>query len=106
MTSRKRTARKNDGRNFRNVSHPLVAASVVVYAGINLAHGEDSIPAVVSPPAFTALRYDEDYSYLEDPAVRTNLFDSLKYIPLNKQGDTYLTLGGQIRDRYEYFNNY
>jgi len=33
------------------------------------------------------------------------LFDSLKYIPLNKQGDSYLTFGGQVRDRYEYFNN-
>jgi hypothetical protein len=34
------------------------------------------------------------------------MFDSLKYIPLDKQGDAYLTFGGQLRDRYEYFDNY
>ena len=95
-----------NSRNFRSVPHPLLAASLMVYAGINCVQAADSIPAVVSPPAFTALTYDEDYSYLKDPAARTNLFDPLKYIPLDKQGDTYLTFGGQVRDRYEYFNNY
>src|ERR1022692_305864 len=93
-----------NSRNFRSVPHPLLAASLMVYAGINCVQAADSIPAVVSPPAFTALTYDEDYSYLKDPAARTNLFDPLKYIPLDKQGDTYLTFGGQVRDRYEYFN--
>ncbi|HWF18177.1 MAG TPA: alginate export family protein, partial [Verrucomicrobiae bacterium] len=32
-------------------------------------------------------------------------FDPVKYIQLNEQGDAYLTLGGQLRDRYEYFKN-
>jgi alginate export protein len=84
----------------------IVAASALTFAVLNLARGDDTAPSAMSPPAHTALRYDEDYSYLKDPAARTNLFDSLKYVPLNKQGDWYLTLGGELRDRYEYFNNY
>jgi hypothetical protein len=82
-----------------------LSAALVVYAAINTTKADDTVPAVMSPPAHTALRYDEDYSYLKDPAARTNLFDPLKYIPLDKQGDSYLTFGGQVRDRYEYFNN-
>jgi Alginate export len=86
-------------------SSQILAASTLAFAVLNSARADDAAPAAMSPPAHTALRYDEDYSYLEDPAARTNLFDSLKYIPLNKQGDWYLTLGGELRDRYEYFNN-
>src|SRR5271154_4194276 len=69
------------------------------------ARADDTVPSVMLPPAHTALRYDEDYGYLRDPAARTDLFDPLKYIPLNETGDWYLTLGGELRDRYEYFQN-
>ena len=57
------------------------------------------------PPAYTPVRWNEDYGYLKDPAKRTDPFDSLKYIPLNDAGDVYLSLGGQARYRYELFNN-
>ena len=106
MRNKKKAEINIKGQKFRNVAHPLLTASIMVYVNINLAHAENSSPGTVSPPAFTTLTYDEDYSYLKDPAVRTNLFDPLKYIPLDKQGDIYLTIGGQVRDRYEYFNNY
>jgi hypothetical protein len=49
-------------------------------------------------------RWDEDYSNLKNPANRTDLFDPLKYIPLSSNKDWYLTLGGQVRDRFDYFN--
>ncbi|HEY1254508.1 MAG TPA: hypothetical protein VGF01_06980, partial [Terracidiphilus sp.] len=106
MRNKKKAEINIKGQKFRNVANPLLTASIMVYVGINLAQAENSSPGTVSPPAFTTLTYDEDYSYLKDPAVRTNLFDPLKYIPLDKQGDIYLTIGGQVRDRYEYFNNY
>jgi hypothetical protein len=57
------------------------------------------------PPPYSNVRWDEDYSYLRDPARRTDYLDPLKYMPLNKPGDWYVSLGGQIRDRYEYFNH-
>ncbi len=46
-------------------------------------------------------RYEEDYSYLKDPARATDPFDPLKYIPLDATGDAYLTLNGEVRFRYD-----
>src|SRR4051794_38688323 len=57
------------------------------------------------PPPYAPLRWMEDYSYLKDPAKRTDFFDPIKYIPLNSAGDWYLSLGGQARYRYELYNN-
>jgi len=84
----------------------MLAAGLVVCAVSSVARADETVPTVLSPPAHTELRYDEDYSYLQNPAARTNILSSVKYIPLNQQGDMYLTLGGQMRDRYEFFNNY
>ena len=68
-----------------------------------------SIPAPVPsgaafvPPSFRILRFQEDYSYLADPAKRVDLFDALKYIPLSADDPSYyLSFGGELRERYEY----
>src|SRR5438045_3137625 len=74
-------------------------------AVLSVARADGNDPQTASPPAYTALRYDEDYSYLSDPAARTDVFDPIKYISLSERNASYLTLGGQLRDRYEYFNN-
>lgn len=60
------------------------------------------------PPPFKQLRYDEDYSYLRDPAARTGSalsLEPLKYIPLNRAGDRYLSIGGEIRQQFEFYNH-
>jgi hypothetical protein len=75
-------------------------------AVMNLASADDTVPTPMSPPAHTLLRYDENYSFLKDPAARKDPLDKLKYIPLSEPGDSYLTLGGELRDRYENFHNY
>ena len=55
------------------------------------------------PPAYTITRYDEDYSYLANPANRTDPLDVVKYIPLFNFGPSYfVTLGGDIREQYEF----
>src|SRR4051794_13559968 len=60
--------------------------------------------APAKPPLYRQLRYDEDYSYLR--SVHGNdLFDPIKFIPLNASGDVYLSFGGEARVRYEYFHN-
>src|SRR5215475_1502050 len=46
-------------------------------------------------------RYEEDWSYLRDPALSTDPFDALKFIPLDPSGDSYLTLNGEARFRYD-----
>lgn len=58
-----------------------------------------------APPPFKLFRYDEDYSYLADPARRTEPLDAIKYIPLTDAGDVTLSVGGEARSRYEYFAN-
>jgi hypothetical protein len=50
-------------------------------------------------------RQDEDYSYLRDAACRRDYFDPIKFIPLSAQKDQYLTLGGEVREWYEGFQN-
>src|SRR3989442_540898 len=56
-------------------------------------------------PFIGLLRYDEDWSFLKDPANRTELWDPLKYIGLGK-ADWYLSLGGETRQRFEIYNNF
>src|SRR5207342_1953278 len=50
-------------------------------------------------------RADEDYRYLRDPSRATDFLDAVKYLPLDDAGKTYLTFGGEVRERYEYFHN-
>ncbi len=53
-------------------------------------------------PAIKANRWQEDWSPLADPAVRTAPLDGLKYIPLPGLGSAaYLSLGATLRERYE-----
>src|SRR5439155_24315065 len=57
------------------------------------------------PPAFKQLRYDESYVYLRDASRRSDYLDAVKFIPLSTDQDRHLTLGGEIRERYEYYQN-
>jgi Alginate export len=62
-------------------------------------------PPNPNPPPYTLLRFNEDYSYLANPANRTDPFDTLKYIPLNPNDPaSYLSFGGDIRERFEDYN--
>ena len=56
-------------------------------------------------PRLTPFRLDEDWSFLRDPSQRTEPLDWLKYIPLDDRDFTYLTLGGEYRHRFEFYNN-
>src|SRR5262245_57334872 len=58
-----------------------------------------------APPAYKLLRYDEDYSYLKDPCRRTDFWDAISYIPLWDPKDWYLSVGGELRERYEFLRN-
>jgi hypothetical protein len=57
-----------------------------------------------TPPAYKLLRYEEDYSYLKDPSRRTDFWDSIKYMPQCGREDWYLSLGGELRERYEFYH--
>lgn len=53
---------------------------------------------------FKSLRYDEDYSKIATDSNSTFL-DKIKFIPLTKDKNLNLSLGGELRSQYQYFNN-
>jgi hypothetical protein len=64
---------------------------------------ESIISGYPIPPAYTLTRYDEDYSYLTNTANRTEPLDMIKYIRLfNWRPSYFVTLGGDIREQYEF----
>jgi hypothetical protein len=56
-------------------------------------------------PAYTLERYDEDWSFLRDASKRTDLFDPIKWIPLGNRESWFLTLGGELRERFQDVRN-
>jgi hypothetical protein len=55
-------------------------------------------------PGFKLLRYEEDYSFLQKESVQKG-YKNLKFIPLSEIGNTYLSLGGDVRFQYFYSKN-
>src|SRR5258708_37708943 len=93
-----------EGQRLSRSWHSLVAAVVSVLLLPSVARSA-AAPSCPSGPEYSIVRYDDDFSYLHDPACRKDFWDPLKYIPLNARGDWYISLGGEIRERYERFNN-
>ncbi len=94
------------------------AASAILVCALHALAEEKTSPApspssttatptatAAKPTAYKTERWEEDYFALRNPAARTDPLDFLKFIPLNSNGDWYVTLGGLVRDRYEYFNH-
>jgi hypothetical protein len=52
---------------------------------------------------FQPARYDDDFSFLRDPATRSDSFEELKYLSLGQTA--WLSLGGESRTRYEYLDH-
>ena len=76
----------------------------VVIAGANRMIGQEK-PALLPRPLYPLPRYEEDWSFLSDPAKRDDSWDPIKFIPLNEDRNVFLSLGGEIRETYERFHN-
>jgi len=59
---------------------------------------------MIVPPAYELLRYEENYRYLQDLTAQTDFWDPVKYIPLGDDPGTYLSFGGELRERFEYYS--
>ncbi|SDH40982.1 Alginate export [Dyadobacter soli] len=53
---------------------------------------------------FKMLRYDEDYAFLKTDTSR-NFYRKLKFTPLSKNGETYVSFGGDVRFQYYHVVN-
>src|SRR6202171_5947572 len=56
-------------------------------------------------PVYTLERYDEDWLFLRDASKRTDLFDPIKWIPFGDRESWFLTLGGELRERFQDVRN-
>jgi hypothetical protein len=56
------------------------------------------------PSALSFNRWQEDWSVLANPCVPRKPFDALKYIPLGSDPSAYLSLGADLRERFELNN--
>lgn len=84
------------------VAPPAQAASSAQAADSSSAAPAEAQKPVVKPPAYSLARWSEDYSYLRD-APAGDFWDPIKFIPIGDEA--YLTIGGQVRERYEYFSD-
>jgi hypothetical protein len=93
--------------SYRLFTGTLTASSVLFTAAV--AAGQDEAPASEFRwPAYQTQRFKEDYSALHrlDEVPARDWFDRIKYVPLNEQGDIWLSFGGQARLRYEGVRNF
>lgn len=74
------------------------AIATVLLIPLKVAEGQTA-----ERPEYKLIRFEEDWSSLRDLSRRTDWFDPVKYIPFGQQ--SYLTIGGETRQRYEYFRN-
>lgn len=88
-------------------SEPPVKSAAVANADHSNGQPESTpSPTEFRQPPFQQLRYLEDYGYLQDKSLRREPLDRLKYLPLRKgKPDWYLSIGGEMRQRYEAFRN-
>ena len=61
-------------------------------------------PSGPQRPMFQDIRYDEDWSVLgANPSLKGDMWDRVKYISIS--GDSYWSLGGEIRHRFDYWHD-
>ena len=93
-----------------------VLAAIVGFVSLTqaaIAHGQPATPiaagpeaeAIAAPPPYKQLRYEEDYTYLRDPARRSDAFDPVKYVPFGDVEGRYFSIGGEARPFLEWFRN-
>ena len=75
------------------------------WGGVNPFAPPPTPPEQEEKRRFKELRYDEDWTFLRASLKQLAWWDPFKYIPLDDAGYSYLTLGGEIRERYEFYNH-
>lgn len=86
----------------------LTLSALAAFVGsVHSAHSaaaEEPSPGCERPPLKPS-RQDEDHAFLSNPECRTGFWDPLKYIRLTRDPAKYLSLGADLRERFESFGN-
>jgi len=77
-----------------------VLALVIATPAISAAQAADP------RPKYAGLRFEEDWSFLRDYSGPKDTFDAIKYLPLTDDGNIWLSLGGQVRERVEIWRHF
>lgn len=87
----------NAVRAVRTMARALLAAAAL--PGLASAQPASVEPAACAapPPTYRFLRFSEDWQSLRDPACRSDLWDTLKFVALGENAEPRLTLGGDAR---------
>jgi hypothetical protein len=69
---------------------------------------QDTSEPFKSPKLNPALRFNEDWSGLagQDTSKTGDIFDPIKFVPLNSDKSIWASFGGQLRYRFESFENF
>lgn len=101
---------KNAIRSSTN-SQMITCLTITAYLlGLSVLQAQNVKQDSLNTPPLSYFRAEENYSYLkyrqsDAVYVRKDPFDLLKFIPLNSTENLWLSLGGQYRPRFEYFNH-
>src|ERR1700685_2404970 len=86
----------------------FIILTVVFLATSPLSRGQSAPADEAHAPAriYHLLREDDDWSFLVDPAERTEFWDPIKYIRLRAdRNDWFLSIGGEAREVWEQIGN-
>jgi hypothetical protein len=84
----------------------FLLANAMIANGQALPPGQEQQAPSCKRPTYTLRRFDENWSYLQNKSLHTDLWDPIKYIPLHSDKPAqYLSLGGEFRGTYEYVLN-
>ncbi|MFD1703468.1 alginate export family protein [Methylopila henanensis] len=77
-------------------------------AAASIVGAATAVPAGAEPPSFSNNRADENWGALREPANRTGAaWEALKFMPLDTAGGSFLTIGADLRLRFEsYADNF
>ena len=96
-------------RNRSSLSAAFAIIAQLVCAAASTAQEAPDEPRPDLPrPNYPVNRFEEDWSFLRDvpPERRNDLWDPIKYVPLDDAGDWWLSVGGHVRGRVEGWSNY
>lgn len=89
-----RSTAPSEAGQTRAPAAPVVTSYPAAAAGDGATTGGYNLP-----------RWAEDWRIMRDPARRDDLLDRLKFLPLDRDGDVYLTLSGEARLRVNMTSN-